>query len=343
MAETTNPLVGRYLTDYQMVTAAGSGPEQVFSDMLLRYSHVKKLNGIDLMKGTEAITASAALVGASRDFKKTYRLSDLIVAALEASLPLPHLDESCALFVTTEAPLNTPLVSLLQFERAGQVWHCHSEPATFAAMQQAQQLPVLTRWVWLALDSHCTMDWLFRQETLFSDPFPNGPVPGEALVVTEWQQHPNDHAPRLTALDMAEEPAHGHQVHQKTETRARLLRQVDEHLAEQSPPWNGIITNDDISPAMAAEAYKTEVDLWPNYNPDPLKGEGSPFISSYPVLGDIGLATLPFSLVMAAQRLQHPIKQSDTAYAVVSAGRTRHVGRMDRYRPPQQLNQEKEQ
>ena len=328
MAEPINPLVGRYLTHYQIITAAGQSPGQVFSDVLLRYSHAKKLEGITLLKGTEAITPSTAMLEGNRNpHQSDYQLNDLLVAAVQAQSL--RLDANCALFVTAPQSVNATFARLLAFEQAGQVWQCQSEQATFAAMQEAQQHPALARWVWLALDSQCTTKWLYQQPTLFSDPFPNGPIPGEALVVTEWHQQPADQAPRLSALVMGEEPAHNNQVHQRVETRARLLREVDEQLGEQSPPWNGIVTNDDLTPDMAAEAYKTEVDLWPTYNPEPLKGESSPFISFYPVVGDIGLAALPFALVMAAQRLQHPIKHSSTAYSAVANGRLRLVGRMD--------------
>lgn len=329
MADTLNPLVGRYLTHYQMITAAGQSPGQIFTDVLLRYCHAKKLDDVTLQKGTEVVTPSAAMLEGNRQpHRTTDQLHALLVAAEQAQCLM--LDAQCALFVTAPQPVKGTFADLLTFNLAGQVWQCQSEQATFEAMQQAaQQHPELTRWVWLALDSRCTIDWLMQQETLFSDAFPNGPIPGEALVVTEWQQQPADQAPRLSALVMGEEPAHGNQVYQKVETRARLLRQADDQLSEQAPPWNGIVANDNLTPEMAAEVYKTEVDLWPTYNPEPLKGESSPFISFYPVLGDTGLAALPLALVMAAQRLQHPIKPCGTAYSVVANGRLRLVGRMD--------------
>lgn len=329
MTDTLNPLVGRYLTQYQVITAAGQSPGQVFTDILLRYCHAKKLNAMTLQKGTEVITPSAAMLeGGRQPHQTTSQLSSLLLAAVQQQCLT--LDQQCALFITAPQPIEGSIAQLLELNLAGQVWQCQNEQTTFEAMRQAaKQYSELTHWVWLALDSRCTVNWLMQQDTLFSDPFPNGPIPGEALVVTQWQQQPANSAPQLSALAMAEEPAHGNQIYQKVETRAHLLRQVDENLTEQAPLWCSIMTNDDLSPEMAAEIYKTEADLWPTYQPEPLKGESSPFISSYPALGDLGLAALPLNLVMTAQRLQHPIKPCKTAYSVFTSGRLRLVGRMD--------------
>lgn len=325
MTDTPHPLVGRYLTQSQLYTAAGTQPAQVLSDLFQQYCLLQPQDDLMLQKGTLAVVPAMAYVDEPTPREWPFRWSQFQMAFRQHN-QIP-LDNRCAVFLTLPEPADDASLRFLPIQEAGALVQCHSEASTTAAMAQLQyERPELSRWVWLAADSRCTLPWLRQQTTLFSEAFPNGPAAGEAMVVTEWDTVSKPNAAQLTAWALHEVPK-GHSPSKVAAIRTQVLRQAG--VTEALPPWASIIGNDDFSKDQATEHYQTEVTLWPQYQADPLWGDRAPLISWAPVLGDLGLASVPFGLVMAAQRLRHPLHPLQQSHCLINSENARMVGRME--------------
>lgn len=200
-----------------------------------------------------------------------------------------------------------------------------------------QAYPDIERWYWLALDSHCVMDWLLQQPQLYAaDTHPEGVLAGEALVLTEWHRY-GPTGPVLTFAGHAEEPNGANALHAPVSARQALMTAAEPEVAQRSPQWAECLTNDDLTQAKGAERYKTEVALWPQYEAEPALGPSEPFISWYAMTGDIGLATLPLGLLLARQRLDHPLHHRDWVGVMVNEQADRHYWRLQRQGEPQPM------
>lgn len=152
---------------------------------------------------------------------------------------------------------------------------------------------------------------------------------GEALVLTEWYRQ-GQTGPVLAFAGQAEEPNGDNALHATVTARHTLMTAAEPGIAQRPPQWAECITNDDLTQAKAAERYKTDVALWPEYEADPALGPSEPFISWYAMTGDLGLATLPLGLLLARQRLDHPLHHRDWVGVMVNEQADRHYWRLQR-------------
>jgi len=190
--------------------------------------------------------------------------------------------------------------------------------------------PEIDRWFWLALDSHCVMDWLLQQPELYAaDTHPEGILAGEALVLTEWRRQAPS-GPAVAFAAQLEEPNGENAMQASVSARPALITAAEPEASKRPPQWAECLTNDDFSQAKAAERYKTEVALWPTEEAQPALGPAEPFISWYAMTGDVGLAALPLGLLLARERLNHPLHTRDWVGVMVSDQTDRHYWRLQR-------------
>lgn len=326
-------LIGLRLEHGVAVTANPAGVACLYSDVVTHRANATPVDGFERVQQgelaqPEVVTAVDLDLG-SLDA----RLEMLLIDALnqwDRDRALELAPQSGVL-VTAPVTLTTNQLGLLGLNASDIVIQTGTLSNGLNQWQQALKThPDIDRWFWLALDSHCVMDWLLQQPELYAaDTHPEGVLAGEALVLTEWHRQGST-GPALAYAAQADEPNSDDALQASVSARQALITDAEPDVTKRPPDWAECLTNDDLGRAKAAERYKTEVALWPEHEPQPALGPAEPFHSWYAMAGDVGLAALPLGLLLARERLKHPLYNRDWVGVMVSDQTDRHYWRLQK-------------
>ena len=333
-----NPILHQSLTGLSLnrgmaVTANPAGIACLYSDVVTHRANAAPVDGFERLQQGE-LAQPEVVTAVELDLSSLdARLESLLIKALtrwdrNRAIDLaPH----SGLMVTAPVTLSKNQLGLLGLDACDTVIQADTLSNGLNLWQQALHAhPDIKRWYWLALDSHCVMDWLLQQPELYAaDTHPEGVLAGEALVLTEWhRQEPT--GPALAFAAQTDEPNGDNAQQAPVDARHTLISAAEPEVSNRPPQWAECLTNDDLGRARGSERYKTEVALWPEHETNPALGPSEPFISWYAMTGDVGLATLPLGLLLARERLDHPLHPRDWVGVMVSDRTERHYWRLQR-------------
>jgi len=321
------------LTGYQWVTAAGCCPATVYAHVMDQKVFAQPVPGYETQVwGIPAVPVAASAIEADWQYQSD-RLSALLDRYLDQPEPLtePASQTPYGLVVTSPEPVSDFQITELGFNP-----HVRVESdcvITALALWQAerQQNPDIREWYWLSLDSFCSLEWLETQERPYCPELnPDGTLPGEALVLTRWSVDGGD-GPRVgfsgVRLETRDRTSRLH-IGPPKDARTDLMRTAEPTLGDRPPQWAECLTNDGFDEYSASVLHGTEMAFWPKHRPDPVQVPGEPLVGWSRTLGDVGLASLPLGLVLAARRLEHPMMPLDAVGVLVQEGYTHHHWRL---------------
>ncbi|GGX38639.1 hypothetical protein [Saccharospirillum salsuginis] len=315
------------------VTANPAGIACLYSDVVTHRANAAPVDGFERVQKGE-IARPEIVTAVDLDLSRLdARIEMLLIDALnqwDRDRAL-ELAPRSGLLVTAPVTLSSHQLGMLGFKACDTVIQAGTLSNGLNQWQHALEAnPEIDRWFWLSVDSHCVMDWLLQQPELYAaDTHPEGVLAGEALVLTEW--HRNEPiGPTVTFAAQSDELNGDNALQAPISARPDLITAAEAEVAKRSPQWAECLTNDSFSQAKAAERYKTEVALWPKAEPQPALGPAEPFISWYAMTGDIGLAALPLGLLLARERLNHPLHERDWVGVMISDQTDRYYWRLQR-------------
>lgn len=330
MTEHTTPIVLEgftqlTLTAGQCLTASGNDASYAFADAAAPNWKGQELPGMQVVNNGQPDLPQGHLAVKGPMVSQALRLQCLLEAGL-AELDWPSLD-GAGVVLSTPDPMEAMIPGL---DRAATLVTTHTLEAVLAQWQAALSVhPDVERWVWIALDTRLYMDWLERNPLYCSATRPEGIIPGEALVITEWSRS-KDNGFQVGFAGHHLEPNSEQAMHKAVTARAELLRLADPEISQRQPGWGEYLTNDGPDQPIAVERYKAERALWPDYRRTDVFGPCEPSLSWVPATGDVGLATLPLGLVLARERLSHTLIPANRVGVLVNDGPRRHYWHLSR-------------
>lgn len=307
------------LTAGQCLTASGSDTAYAFADVATLNWKGLEIPGIQVVyNGQPDIPLGHQAVKGPME-SQVLRLHTLLEAAL-AELDWPTFTGTGVVLSSPE-PMDALVPGL---DSTAALITANTLETTLAQWQAALgRHPEVDRWVWIALDSRLYFDWLESHRLFCDKTQPEGRIPGEALVITEWSRSAGEGF-QVTFAGHQAEPNGEEAMHKAVTARAALLRRAEPDIDERQPGWADTLTNDGPGQPIAVERYKAERTLWPDYRRTDVFGPCEPSLSWMPALGDVGLAALPLGLVLARERLRHPLMPASRVGVLVNEGPQRH-------------------
>lgn len=326
-------LTGLALSQGMAITANSAGLPCLYSDVVTHRANAAPVKGFERFQdGEMALPEIVSAVELDLSSLEA-RLEMLFVESLTrwGRNQAQSLAPEAGVLITAPIAITRNQLGFLGLDTSKVVIQASSLTDGLDQWQEALTAhPDIEYWYWLAIDSRCVMNWLLRQPLLYAaQTHPEGPVAGEALVLTEWRLRCQE-GPVLAFAAQAPEPNGVGALREPVSARQSLMSAAEPEVAQRPPQWAECLTNDDFSRANAAERYKTEVALWPNHEADPAFGPSEPLISWYAATGDVGLATLPLGLLLARQRLDYPLHERDWVGVMINDEASRHYWRLQR-------------